>query len=143
MKLSVFLHVAGIVVLIGCGHKANKVVYVFPDTFRGEFRLTANDTNGVSIVFSNGTSVINVPANGKLAIKQSLPNVQWHTPYARTMSGRVIPVYGSPAPVSNDVIALRCIGNVTSNEAIFVLGTYSDAARAIENAQGFAWPSKK
>jgi hypothetical protein len=143
MNASIFLKIAAILCLVGCGHRPNNVVYVFPDNFRGVFRLIANSTNGISLVSTNGITVINVPSNGVLMIEQRLPNLQWHTPSARTISGAAIPIFDASGSISKDTIALRCLGNTGTNETVFVLGTYDDAARERKTKRGVSWSSGK
>ena len=104
--------------------------------FRGE------ETEGVSVLPTNGIRQYFIPADGVLKIKEKLPTYEWHSSSARRNSGVSIPVDHPPVVISHETIALRSVGSVGDKEAWFVVGTYGDAAKAQEKMRGFKWPSK-
>ena len=124
---------------IGCSMEPRSLVYVFPDNFHGIFKARA-DPNGVPVRPQSTTITLSIPPSGVLLVKGELPNRRWYSTSARFVSGKVIPISEPAHPLSKDELALRSVGSKAAYEDWFVVGTYSDAAKAQEQLRGFKWP---
>jgi hypothetical protein len=127
----------------GCWHRPNRVLYVFPNTFRGLVIIEGEVKDGLKIQATNGVKVLHVPTSGKLKIQGKLPTRDWHSPSAQFEDGESIPLASGNPNIGKDVIALRTVGSSGPNVAWLVVGTYDDAAKAQEKMRGFQWPSSK
>ena len=103
----------------GCDRSGPPVRFVLPEGFRGVLEVFLDKANGNEVVKSNGTFVVAVPTNGRVAVKSDEFLRRWHTETATYPDGTLIT---AEAPYSN-VLALRGLGSDGQHTSWLLVGT--------------------
>ena len=123
MKLYPGFIVLLIISIIGCSHNAPTIAFVFPDGFTGMALVAEDETNGVDLPFENGQYNIEIPKNGKIAVKTLKPFTEWHKVIVQYESGKSIPYETATGDADVELYGLPF---VPEKGGYFFLGTKAD-----------------
>lgn len=126
-----------------CSDKTPQVVFVFPDGFRGTARIRSKQANGASYVQTEHSTTLEFPASGVLDLRDELPTLAWHQISAKYKSGKPIPIVEAQSKISDLDVALRPAGLFENVEDWYVVGTYEDLKRTMEEKRGFKFPPRQ
>jgi len=141
MKPYALLMILFIMGVVGCKHESPTIVFIFPDGFNGLMLIAKDENNGQDFPIVNGEYRIEVPQNGKMAVKSFKPIVQWHKVVARYKSGKNIPYEITTG--SND-IELYALPFDPDKGCYYFVGTPtdSDALSKIKDFEKFPLATK-
>ena len=126
-----------------CSSSTPEIVFIFPNNFRGTAKIRAEQPNGSKLDRTQSTVEFQFPRSGVLDIQDRLPSLEWHRVSAKYESGEEILIVQPDNEVSDSQIALRPAGLVGEKEDWYVVGTYDDLKRAMEEKRGFEFPPEK
>ena len=115
---------------------ANSHMLVFPENYRGQVVIRTNVPGGVVLKPEGREYTLQFNVRGECNIQGLLPQADWQNVYARYQSGRMLDVVWPGKRIDGDIIALRDMGSSPdATEYLFVIGTESDAQRALREAK--------
>ena len=126
-----------------CSSATPEIVLIFPDNFRGTAKLRADQPKGLKLDRTRSEIELRFPQSGILDIQDHLPTLDWHHVSAKYESGEKLPVDQPDNKISDSQTALRPAGLVGDKEDWYVVGTYDDLKRAMDEKRGFKFPPEK
>lgn len=118
---------------VGSTPSAQRLHYVLPVGFRGEFRVYSHAADGVDLPIEDGRCVITIPLGGTLRVRGEGPFSAWHSRSLAYADGTAIPEATGGTPLPDDVVALRYGGADSEGFHFWVVGTASDYKRWAES----------
>jgi hypothetical protein len=106
-----------------CNTNDRVIRYCLPNEYRGYFWVVVDRKNGQEVDTRGGLTIINVPKNGIVKVKDDSFLVGPHKTMAQFNSGEIIPVYGEAD--ANDVMIIPLSGS-TGVRTIYLIGTKKD-----------------
>ena len=126
-----------------CSSSTPEIVFLFPNNFRGTAKIRAEQPNGLKLGRTQSNVEFQFPQSGVLDIQDRLPSLEWHRVSAKYESGEKILIVQPDNEVSDSQMALRPAGLAGEKEDWYVVGTYDDLKRAMEEKRGFKFPPEK
>lgn len=105
---------------MSCNNNDRVINYRLPDGYRGYFWVVVDAESGQKVDTNDGLTIINIPANGIVKVKDDSFLLGPHKTMAQYSSGKVIPVYGEAD--ANNVMIIPLSG-ATGVRTIYLIGT--------------------
>ena len=107
----------------GCGRDSPTMLFILPNGFSGLFVISEDRNNGVILDRTNNAYPLEIPENGRLAVKSFAPFNHWHKVSAKFKDGKNLPV---ATTTRTSEIALHELPSVGGIGIYYFVGSQSE-----------------